>query len=267
MGVKYYVKAVPFVQAELPCAAHVTEEDSLSDEQLIDRMADKGAGFTRSNITGVMELFRNVVLDVVREGKGFHTRIFAGGFSIEGGMPDEDALFNPERNTFRYNLSAGPDVVAAAKEAHPQKVPGPKSGPLILHIHDQTTGSTDNKVTIMGNVRVTGKRLRIAGTNPNVGIFLRKPEGTLIPIDLSQLIVNKPGELIFTIPNMFSGQHYLLIVTQYSGAKLLKTPHVTMFDKVLSVVPRASAAAIEAPASAEKKPARKRGSSGGASAR
>jgi hypothetical protein len=282
MSVNYYVTKVPFELAEFPCAAHVTGEESLSDEQLVDRMDASGSGFTRSNIKGVMELFRKVVLDAVREGKGIHTRLFAGGFSVEGGMPDQDALFNPERNTFRYNLSAGPDVVAAAKEAHPQKVPGPNAGPLILHVHDQSSGTTDGKITSGGNVRITGKRLRVAGTDPYVGVGIVREGGWTAYVDLNELVVNKPGELIFRVPDLIAGPYCIRIVTQDGNGKLLKTPHTGFSDKVLTAVipPTAAgggqgtdgsadrgAAAIEAPAAAKKTPARKSGASGGASAR
>lgn len=266
MSVKYYSTQVPFVRAELPYSAHVTEEQSLSDQDIEDRMVESGSGFTRSNIKGVRELQRRVVLDAVREGKGIHTRLFIGGFSIGGGLPDADALYNPERNTLLYNVWAGPDVVAAAKEAHTQKVGGPTAGPLVLHVHDQTSLSTDDRITPGGNVRVTGKRLKIVGTDPSVGIFLRRLDGMIFNVDLRELIVNKPGELIFRLPGMYLGQFYMLLVTQYSGAKLLKTPHTTMFDKVLTAAYDESAPAVEAEASAEKKGARKRGTKGGATA-
>jgi hypothetical protein len=282
MSVNYYVTKVPFQDTELPCAAHVTDEDSLSDEQLIDLMDASGSGFTRSNIKGVMELQRKVVLDAVREGKGIHTRLFTGGFSMGGGFPDADAIYNPERNTLFYNVWAGPDVAAAAKEAHTQKVPGPNAAPLILHVYDQASGTTDEKITVGGNVRITGKRLKVVGTDPTVGILIERKGGTYMTVDINQVIVNRPGELVFRVPELISGSYIIRIRTQYGSGRLLKMPHTGLSDKYLIAVIPSSAAgggkrtdrsadkgapSVEAEAGAKKTPARKRGTSGGAAAR
>lgn len=235
MPVKYYLYELPFERLEEPYGAHVTEEESLSDQDIEDRMANSGSGFTRANIKGVRELERKVVLDAVREGKGLRTRLVTGGYSMGGGFADADALYNPEHNSLLYNMWAGPDVVAATKEAHAQKTAGPKAGPIVLHVHDQDSGSTDNTLTGGGIVRVTGERLSVKGTLPSVGIVLRSISGTDYAVDLRQLVVNKPKELIFRLPALPANQYNLLITTQGSTGKLLKTPHTTIFDKILTV--------------------------------
>ena len=88
----------------------------------------------------------------------------------------------------------------------------------------------------MRNIKITGAKLKIAGDDPSAGLFF-VPEagGAPVPVDSSDLVVNRPAELIAVIPNLAPGAYRLRIVTQYSGSALLKHPHTVTFDKPLSV--------------------------------
>jgi hypothetical protein len=131
-------------------------------------------------------------------------------------------------------------------------------------------------------VRLTGKRLKIIGPSDIVSIVLGKPSGWLYYVDLNELYVNKPGELMFRLPAMQPGEYNILVTTLYGGGKMLKTPHTGLYDKLLTVVfppagadrgqgtaqgADAVAADGQASASANKPTARKRGTKGSATAR
>jgi hypothetical protein len=69
-----------------------------------------------------------------------------------------------------------------------------------------------------------------------VGLFF-EPEagGAAAAVDMSDLVINRPAELIAVIPNLAPGVYRPRIVTQYSGGTQLKHPHTAIFDKPLTV--------------------------------
>ncbi|MDR2537782.1 MAG: DUF4469 domain-containing protein, partial [Treponema sp.] len=99
------------------------------------------------------------------------------------------------------------------------------------------TGSINGTLTLGRDVKLSGAKLKIAGDNPDVGLFfVPAGGGAEVKVDPSDLVVNNPSELIAVIPPLSAGIYRVKLVTQYSHGKLLKTPHTFTFDKDLTVV-------------------------------
>jgi hypothetical protein len=56
-----------------------------------------------------------------------------------------------------------------------------------------------------------------------------------VKVDLSDVVVNNPSELMVLVPALPAGAYRVCIVTQYSASRLLKVPHTYLFDKELTV--------------------------------
>ena len=55
-------------------------------------------------------------------------------------------------------------------------------------------------------------------------------------VDLTDIVINNPSELVVVIPALEAGKYKLQIITQFTTATtLLKTPRATIFDKILTV--------------------------------
>jgi hypothetical protein len=136
----------------------------------------------------------------------------------------------------RINLHAGTAIRDAAGAVKTKKLPGVVSGVIISSVTDVKTGSQNSLLTPGRNIKVSGSKLKIAGDDPTVGLFFA-PEagGAPVPVDASDLVINRPAELIAVIPNLAPGVYRLRLVTQYSGSNLLKHPHTVTFDKPLTV--------------------------------
>jgi hypothetical protein len=147
----------------------------------------------------------------------------------------EDAVDNVHQKV-RINLHAGTAIRDAAGAVKTKKLPGVVSGVIISSVTDVKTGSQNNLLTPGRNIKVSGSKLKIAGDDPSVGLFFA-PEagGAPVPVDASDLVINRPAELIAVIPNLAPGVYRLRIVTQYSGGTQLKHPHTATFDKPLTV--------------------------------
>jgi hypothetical protein len=97
------------------------------------------------------------------------------------------------------------------------------------------TGAINATLTPGRNVKITGVKLKIAGDEPEVGLYLVPATGDAVKVDMSDIIVNNPSELIALTPALPAGVYRVRIVTQYTSGNFLKVPHTFTFDKELTV--------------------------------
>jgi hypothetical protein len=97
------------------------------------------------------------------------------------------------------------------------------------------TGAINPTLTLGHDAKVSGVKLRIAGPDPEVGLYLVPTTGDAVKVDISDVVVNNPSELIALLPALPAGVYRVRIVTQYSSSRLLKVPHTYLFDKPLTV--------------------------------
>ena len=216
--------------------AQVVNVTSYAQEDIVDRIMRIGAGLTRSDIAAVLEAEKQVVVEIVSDGGAVNTDLFNAFPSIQGVFHSAEDAADGIHQKVRINLHAGTALRDAARAVKTKKLPGVVSGIIISSVTDVKTGSQNNLLTPGRNIKVAGAKLKIAGDDPAVGLFF-VPEagGAPVPVDTSDLVINRPAELIAVIPNLAPGVYRLRLVTQYSGGSPLKYPHTATFDKPLTV--------------------------------
>lgn len=87
---------------------------------------------------------------------------------------------------------------------------------------DAATRAGNGSCTPGRNYVLNGRMLKIAGSDPSVGITLTSQSGSLIKLTA----VNNPSQLIILLPaDLTAGTYELGVTTQYAGGgKTLKTP-------------------------------------------
>lgn len=218
--------------------AQVTNVVSYTQEDIIDKIMKIGAGLTRSDVAAVLEAEKQVFAAIVSEGNAINTDVFNAFPSIQGVFHSPEESVDGVHQKVRINLHPGVVLRDAAAQVKTKKLPGIVSGSIITSVTDVKTGSVNGTLTPGRNIKLTGSKLKIEGTDPAVGLaFIPDAGGTPIPVDRSDLVVNHPSELIAVIPNLPPGTYRVRLITQYNGGgKHLKTPHTAVFDKPLTVV-------------------------------
>jgi hypothetical protein len=216
--------------------AQVVNVASHTQGDIVDRIMRIGAGLTRSDIAAVLEAEKQVIVEIVAEGGAVNTELFNAFPSIQGVFHSTEDAADGIHQKVRINLHAGTAIRNAAGAVKTKKLPGVVSGTVISSVTDVKTGSQNNLLTPGRNIKISGSKLKIAGEDPAVGLFF-EPEagGAPVPVDPSDIVVNRPAELIALIPPLAPGVYRLKIATQYTSGKMLKTPHTTVFDKPLTV--------------------------------
>jgi hypothetical protein len=233
---EYVVEVNGLTAAPDDYRAQVVNVASHTQEDIVDRIMRIGAGLTRSDIAAVLEAEKQVVVEIVSDGGAVTTELFNAFPSIQGVFHSAEDAVDGVHQKVKINLHAGTAIRDAAGAVKTKKLPGVVSGVIISSVTDVKTGSQNNLLTPGRNIKIAGAKLKIAGDDPAVGLFFESEAGGApVPVDSSDLVINRPAELIAVIPALAPGVYRLRLVTQYSGGTQLKHPHTAIFDKPLTV--------------------------------
>ena len=103
----------------------------------------------------------------------------------------------------------------------------------IIDVHSESL----NSVLTPGNmVHITGNKIKVEGEGPEAGVwFVAQADGARVKIT-EHLAVNRPAELVGTIPALTPGAYKLEVVTNYThGGTTLKEARVIKAEPVLTV--------------------------------
>jgi hypothetical protein len=215
--------------------AQVVNVKSHTQGDIIDRILHIGAGLTRSDVVSVLEAEKQVICEIVEEGDAVTTELFNSFPSMPGVYEGVTDSYDPSRHQVKIHLQPGTALRAAATRIKPKKVTGGIAVITVIAVTDIKTGSVNHLITPNRNLRITGQKLKLSGGQAGV-YFINQEDGSRTQVDPSDVALNYPGELLIVTPDLSAGIYKLEVITQYGGTgKPLKTPHSTVFDKILTV--------------------------------
>ncbi|MDR1074068.1 MAG: DUF4469 domain-containing protein [Treponema sp.] len=216
--------------------AQVINVTSYTQNDIVDRLMKIGAGLTRSDVAAVLEAEKQVIADIIAEGGAVNTELFNAFPSISGVFDTPDEPFDHAKHKVRINLHPGVALRSAVLSVKPRRIAAAVTGTVITAVTDMKTGAVNSTLTPGRDLKISGAKLKIAGSEADVGLyFVPAGGGAEVKIDPSDIVVNNPSEVIAVIPALSAGGYRVRIITQYSSGKNLKTPHVCTFEKDLTV--------------------------------
>jgi hypothetical protein len=124
-----------------------------------------------------------------------------------------------------------------------------KAGSILVHVlgeaqqrhigqvTDTATGAINETLTPGRLLIVQGKKLKLTGDDPSVGIYFTNcltAESHKVPA--GSILENHPAKLLLVVPDLPSGGYQLSIITQYVGRSTpTKMPVTSVFRDVLTV--------------------------------
>lgn len=143
-------------------------------------------------------------------------------------------MFTKEFNSPGFNQ--GESLRRKLSEVEVEIVGLADSNICIEQVTDLKSGSIDEWITPRYNIRIHGKKLKLAGDHPEVGVyFFNRETGLRIKAEHIDIITNYPSELVVMVPALETGSYELQITTQYVKGKILKMPRTAIFKHDLHV--------------------------------
>ena len=202
----------------------VQNTGTADQERIISEIMAMNPGLEPEAVRMVLDLENRALSRLILTGMRVNTGLFLAEARCRGTV--QGNAWDPERNSIYVNFTQGKDLREAI-EATTVKVTGEKGATMYV------TGGSDLATRVPGYTAtagraytLTGAKLKVAGTDPAVGIVFIDADGTETPVPQDLWVVNNPSRLTFIIPaGLADGTYTLRVTTQFSGSStLLKSP-------------------------------------------
>jgi hypothetical protein len=215
-------------------AAIPTNIRSFTDEQIIDRIMQRGTTLTRPDLLAGIHAYQEEHGYIVEEGNGFNTGLITAGPDILGKFNNTTDSFDRLRHKTHYSVNFSRTIQEKAAKIKMTKVQAPNTGPVIAAIRDGISGLTDGTLSAGGVLDIAGSRLKLFPDLPGEGVYFVAPDGT--EYKATTLVENKPSRLIVMLPPLPSGAYTLEVRTHFIGSAAPgKQLRRTQFAKSLNI--------------------------------
>ena len=217
--------------------ARTVSERSLNVKQICEAAVNRGgADVTDASMEHATALFLKEMAYQLCDGYSVNTGYFTAGTRIRGVFDSPTEIFNNQKHSILFQFNQGEKLRAEIPNIEIEILGVADASSVILQVKDVKSGTVNDLLTPGRNLKISGNKIKVAGDDAANGIyFVNADTNDRIQVDISDVVVNNPSELIVIIPDLFAGTYKLEVVTQYAGGNLLKEPRTAEFDKTLAV--------------------------------
>jgi hypothetical protein len=232
--IKYVLSNNPLTKDENDRMARVVEQITHTESDLAEALANRNIGVSKPEALALLQARKEVIIEWLKAGNAATLDLEHYHAAIPGVFHDGE---HPKAAVI--HITPSKEVAEIAKHIPLQRAEA-VTQMYIDFVYDVETDTTNKQVTQGGNVKITGHNLKIAGTDPSVGIefhSLEDPE-SVYRVTSKHIVTNNPSELLIVAPKMVTGELAVLkITTQYvSSGIFLNHPRSVTFDRELTVV-------------------------------
>ena len=194
------------------------------ENRIIAELKAEDSGLREETIRHVFDLQKRVIKRLLMTGVSVNTGLYYASVNFRGII--EGSTWNPEKNSIVVNFNVA-DLREAIKQTTVGIIGEKGSAMYIGGVQDASTRALDASATAGRAFTLTGGRLKVAGTDPTVGITLTSSKNKETKVTEDLWVTNDPSKLTFIIPaDLADGTYELKVTTQFgSNSKtLLKAP-------------------------------------------
>jgi hypothetical protein len=220
MPIKYYLQPNPVTPDPNDQSARVLPNASLTLEDIIAKMMQRGTTVTEADTRAVLNLFFDVVSDEVADGNFVNLPLANIRVGISGVFTSITNSFDPSRHSIRATLSTGLLLSEKMQKVRLEKRLQPLPSPVILEFLNINTNTTNSVLTPGGIGQIVGEELKFNPNNPQEGIFFVAADGTETKV---QIIASRTeGKLVFSIPTLPAGNYTLEVRRAYTKENIIR---------------------------------------------
>ena len=221
--------------------ASVRTQKSMTIDDIANQIAAERTEYRIDTIKNISTLVDEKIRQLVSSGYTVVTGTAQYAPSIGGVFTGDTGLFDPKVNKCAVNITPAQLMRAEVAKVEP-KFSGTvrrMGGARISLVLDVATGKTDGTITAGGMLDVTGTKIRCTGANgTGLGaVKLLKLSDQSVAATITQLGINDPSRLMFTLPaDLADGEYQLVIETWFSTTStLLKEMRMLTYPLTLVV--------------------------------
>ncbi len=186
--------------------AVVQNQTTRSKEDIIDEMIGRGSTVTKAEALSVLEEFEAAVERALNNGDSINTPLFRISASVKGVFYNESESFDRSKHYVRLNVNPGSRIGEIAQSMQVSKIAASAPMPTPQNFRDVASDTSNETLTPGGVGEITGSLLKVDEDGAEQGVFFVATDGTTTKSPT--LIRNKPGNLIFMIPDSLTSGSY-----------------------------------------------------------
>ena len=211
MPIPYYLQDLPITPDPNDKSGRVEQRGTLDEDAVLAEMLKRGTGLSKQDILAVVDLYTDVVSDLVQEGFTVNSRLANFRPSLKGVFRSATDPFDPSRHQFRASISEGLMLKKKMREATGERQTASIPAPVIIEYFDHATSIANGPLTL-GNIgEITGEDLKFNQSRNGDGIFLIR-ETDASETRVQSLSVRTDGKLMFLVPASLAADDYFLEV-------------------------------------------------------
>lgn len=218
--------------------ARTVNERSLNVKQICEAAVNRGgANITSVAMEHATELFFKEMAYQLCVGYSVNTGYFTAGTQIKGVFDSPVEVFNAEKHTILFHFNQAEKLRAEIQNIEIEILGVADVSSVIFQVTDLKSGTVNNLITPNRNLKLSGNKIKITGDNTANGVFfINIATNERTQIEINDVAINKPTEVMFIVPTLSAGNYRLELTTQFAGSSIpLKEPRTITFDKILTV--------------------------------
>ena len=205
----------------------VLSTGTASVDDLINDSVARGTDISPVTLRASYDLLKSAALKRVLRGQRVEFGMGVFHMEVSGLFIGDAAKWDASKNRLIARTLPSKELREALKHVSVEVLGMAQTPNMISSVLDVVTGQENTCLTRGGMAHITGTHIRIAGSDPSVGLKLRLlPDGTAFTVPATAIGINDPSRVSFVVPlDLPAGEYELSIVTQYTGGGTeLKAP-------------------------------------------
>jgi hypothetical protein len=221
------------------CTGKVQLTGTVYNANIARTLVDRGSEVKYDTIMSILNSADGIKRESLSTGHSVIDGVAQMRPSITGRFDGQASRFNPEIHSLVVVMTPTNETNRLMAGSKAVVIGTASTGPMIGKVEDVYTKNVNGVITPGRNLRISGQRLRIAGSDASVGVwFIVASTSERIRLDDRDLVNNDPSELTIVVPQLAPDGYFLEVVTQSSGNsknQLLKEPRTYRFETMLTV--------------------------------
>jgi nucleoid DNA-binding protein len=144
--------------------AQVTNQETYTEDDLANDLVEYNLGISKPQALATLEAINEIVRKQIKKGRNISLTLVNFHFAIPGAFKEKELPSHAE-----LRVTPTKEAAAVAKTVPLKHVETPEHI-RVDFVHDVKTDTGNNKITQFGTVKIGGNNIKIAGTDPSVGI-------------------------------------------------------------------------------------------------
>ncbi|MDM8159287.1 DNA-binding domain-containing protein [Labilibaculum sp. K2S] len=213
----------------------VKPQGTLYNGDIADAMIKEGTEYQKETILNILDRSDRIKVAKLVEGYSINTGVYHSHIGINGAFHGATDRFDPNEHRITASFISSTALREELKKTQVDIVGTATTEPVIGKVIDSLTKAEDSTITPGNVISIQGNRLKIAGDDAIVGVYLINQNDDSRH-KCAQIITNEPKQLLVMLPALEVGNYALEIVTQFSAnSLLLKEPREIQFEQILIV--------------------------------